>query len=283
MARFTNQARLTYSNGSADSNVAVGEILEVLSGTKTAVTGSYERNDSITYIISLVNSGSTALTGLTISDNLGSYTYNTQTLVPLDYITGSIKYYINGTLQTTPALTSTNPLTIAGISIPANGNTTIVYETQTNNYAPLSLEESITNQVVVTGNGITPITIEETVNANASPQLNITKSISPVPVTENGILTYTFLIENTGSTAADTTYSVIVTDTFNPILTDISVTFNGTAWTAGNEYTYDETTGLFSTTASSITVPAASYTRNPITGEINVLPGSSTLVVSGTV
>lgn len=37
MARFTNQAQLRYGNNVANSNIAVGEILEVLSATKTAV------------------------------------------------------------------------------------------------------------------------------------------------------------------------------------------------------------------------------------------------------
>ena len=41
MAIFTNQATLVYNGGSANSNIAVGEILEVLSADKTAVSGTY--------------------------------------------------------------------------------------------------------------------------------------------------------------------------------------------------------------------------------------------------
>lgn len=74
MARFTNQAQLRYGNAVANSNIAVGEILEVLSATKTAVRNTYEQNDTITYIISIVNSGNTAFTGITVSDNLGFIT-----------------------------------------------------------------------------------------------------------------------------------------------------------------------------------------------------------------
>ncbi len=94
MARFTNQAQLRYGNAVANSNIAVGEILEVLSATKTAVQDNYGQNDS-TYIISIVNAGNTAFNGLTIEDNLGSYTFNTTTLTPLTYVNGTIKYYIN--------------------------------------------------------------------------------------------------------------------------------------------------------------------------------------------
>ena len=46
MARFTNQAQLRYGNNVANSNIAVGEILEVLSATKTAVNnlcGEYRK------------------------------------------------------------------------------------------------------------------------------------------------------------------------------------------------------------------------------------------------
>ena len=96
MARFTNQAQLRYGNAVANSNIAVGEILEVLSATKTAVQDNYGQNDSITYIISIVNAGNTAFNGLTIEDNLGSYTFNTTTLTPLTYVNDTIKYYNTG-------------------------------------------------------------------------------------------------------------------------------------------------------------------------------------------
>ena len=57
MARFTNQAQLKYGNAVTNSNIAVGEILEVLSASKTAVRDTYGQNDSVTYLIALVNSG----------------------------------------------------------------------------------------------------------------------------------------------------------------------------------------------------------------------------------
>ena len=41
MAQFINQAQLSYNNSVVNSNVAVGEILEVLSATKTAVLDDY--------------------------------------------------------------------------------------------------------------------------------------------------------------------------------------------------------------------------------------------------
>ena len=55
MARFTNQAQLRYGRSIANSNIAVGEILEVLSAAKKAVRNTYRQNDTITYVISIVN------------------------------------------------------------------------------------------------------------------------------------------------------------------------------------------------------------------------------------
>ncbi len=68
-----------------------------------------------------------------------------------------------------------------------------MYEAALNEYAPVATESEITNTATITGGGITPITVDETVEALSEPVLSITKSVSPVPVTENGTLTYTFL------------------------------------------------------------------------------------------
>lgn len=283
MARFTNQAQLRYGNSVANSNIAVGEILEVLSATKTAVKNVYGRDDDITYVINIVNTGTTAFTGLTLTDNLGEYVFGTTTLVPLDYIDGTVKYFVNGIEQTTPTVNAGPPLVISGISVPAGGNATIVYEVTVNSFAPLAAGSEITNTATVSGNGFTSITVEETVQTDDAPLLTITKSVSPVPVAENGTLTYTFLIQNSGNTAATADTGIVVSDTFNPILSNISVTFNGTAWMEITNYNYDETTGLFETVAGQITVPAATYTQDATTGTVVVTPGTATLVVSGTI
>lgn len=283
MARFTNQAQLQYGNVIANSNIAVGEILEVLAATKTAVRKTYGQNDSVTYIVSIVNSGTVALNGITLTDNLGEYEFNEMALVPLTYMTNTVKYYINGVLQPSPVVVTESPLVISGISVPAGGNVILVYEAAINEYAPLGIEADIRNRVTISGGGITPIVAEETIDAISNPILTITKSLSPVPVTENGTLTYTFVIQNTGNVAATEATAALITDTFDPILSNLSVSFNGTAWTEGENYTYDEITGEFVTIAGQITVPAATYTQDTTTGVWLVNPGVSTLVVTGTV
>lgn len=283
MAQFTNQAQLRYGNAVTNSNIAVGEILEVLSATKVAVKNTYGSNDTVTYIISIVNSGTTAITGLSLSDDLGLYSFDSVVLTPLTYISGTALYYVNGVLQTTPTITEGPPLVISGLNIPAGGNVTLVYEAVVNQFAPLAVDSTITNTATISGAGITPIEINEVIVAEAEPMLTITKSISPVPVTENGTLTYTFLIQNSGNTAVEATDNAVVTDTFNPILSNLTVSLNGTTLAEGTGYTYDETTGEFATVAGQIKVPAATFTQDALTGVWAVNPGVSTLVVTGTV
>lgn len=74
MATFTNQALLTLSGNTVASNVASGELLDVLSLSKTAVGNSYNADGDITYIVTLTNTGTAAVSGITLTDNLGAYT-----------------------------------------------------------------------------------------------------------------------------------------------------------------------------------------------------------------
>ena len=82
MATFYNQATLSYNGNTTTSNITTGELVEVLSATKTAVQTEYQQDDTLTYVVNILNSGNTTMTGVTISDNLGAYTLNALTLVP---------------------------------------------------------------------------------------------------------------------------------------------------------------------------------------------------------
>lgn len=283
MAIFTNFATLSYNGGITNSNTVTGEILETVTATKTAVVDEYSSQDNVTYVVTLVNSGGVAINGLTVTDDLGGYAFGTGTVYPLNYTDGSIKYYANGVLQAAPAVTAGPPLVISGINIPAGGNVILVYEAAVTGFAPLDAGAEITNTVTVTGGGlVTPVTATETIGAQETADLTVSKALSPSVVAENGQITYTFVIANTGNTEAVATDSVVLTDTFDPILDPITVTYNGTVWTEGVNYTYDETTGAFATLPGQITVPAATYTQNP-DGTWTVTPGIATLTVTGTV
>ena len=67
MATITNQAALSYNGVTTLSNIAVGELVEVLTATKTAADTTYTAGGIKTFVISLVNSSAAALTGLILN------------------------------------------------------------------------------------------------------------------------------------------------------------------------------------------------------------------------
>ena len=284
MAIFTNQATLTYNGNSTNSNIAYGEILDVLVATKTAVEGSYTPGQIVTYVVTLRNTGTAALTGLVVTDDLGGYVFNGTTVYPLTYETGSVVQFTNGVPQAAPAVTAGPPLVFSGITVPAGGDVVLVYQAQANAFANPALDGTIDNTVTVTGDGLSaPITASATVTANVEPVLTISKSITPTQVVDNDRVTYTFVIQNSGNRAVVATDNAAITDTFDPILTALTVTFDGVAWTQGVQYNYDDNTGLFTTIPGQILVPAATYTQDPVTGAYSATPGIATLVVTGTI
>lgn len=284
MAIFTNQATLIYNGNSTNSNIAYGEILDVLVATKTSVEGSYTPGQLVTYVVTLRNTGNASLTGLVVTDDLGGYDFNGATVYPLTYEDGSVALFTNGVPQAAPTVTAGPPLVFSNITVPAGGDVVIVYQAQANAFANPAVGGSIDNTVTATGDGLSaPITATETVVANAEPVLSISKSITPAQVVDNDRVTYTFVIQNSGNQAVVATDDAAITDTFDPILTALAVTFDGTAWTQGVQYNYNELTGLFTTVPGQILVPAATYAQDPITGAYAVTPGIATLIVTGTI
>lgn len=284
MPTFTNQAFLSYNGRQTQSNIVTGQLTEVLTAAKTAINGTYRPGDVITYAVSLVNSSASALTGLTLSDDLGGYVAGAAgTVYPLTYVADSARYYQNGVLQAAPTVTAGPPMSIANLTVPANGNALLIYDAQVNEFAPAGTTASITNIATLTGQGLTePVTASVNVAAASEAALSIVKSLCPATVAENGQITYTFLIQNSGSLAADAAAGVVVSDRFTPILRDLAVTLNGTALAEGTGYTYDAATGQFDTVAGAVTVPAATYAQDVATGAWTTTPGLATLVVTGT-
>lgn len=284
MAIFTNQATLTYNGNTTTSNIAVGEIIEVLSATKTALEGTYGPGQLVTYVVTLRNTGALALTGLTLTDDLGGYPFGTGTVYPLTYSPGSVLLIVDGVPQAAPAVLAGPPMRITGITVPAAGNTVIVYQARANSFANPGEGGIIVNTVSVTGAGLTaPVTATEAVDSSAQAQLSILKSISPAQVQENDRVTYTFVIQNSGSTPVVATDNAVITDLFNPILTALTVMLDGAVWTQGVQYTYNEATGQFATLPGWLVIPAAAYTQDPVTGAYTVTPGTATLTVTGTI
>lgn len=280
---FTNQATLSFNGSAVRSNIVVGAVESALSIDKQSVAADYSASETLTYVISIVNNGENDATALTVTDDLGAYDFGGGTVRPMSYVPDTLKYYLDGELQPDSVLTVTytDDLVISGVSVPASGSTVLVYSAEVNEFAPLDADASITNTAVVSGNGVCGVEAEETLPAAVEPGLSLLKAVTPVPVAENGELTYTFTLLNFGNTAVTAEDNAAVSDTFSPALSDISVSMNGVPMTEGTDYTYDEATGVFETIAGTLSIPAAEFTQDTATGAWATVPGSAELTVTG--
>jgi len=71
---------------------------------------------------------------------------------------------------------------------------------------------------------------------------------------------------------------VYIVDTFDPALIITSVQIDGDTFTG---YTYED--DVFTTNVGVITVPAATAEQDPVTGAWIIVPGVTTLTVTGTI
>ena len=91
MLTFTNQAALSYRNRVRYSNLTTGQIADALTVAKESLTAAYGPEDDITSVVRLANNGTAALTDLTITDDLGGYTFDGTTVYPLAYAENSLR------------------------------------------------------------------------------------------------------------------------------------------------------------------------------------------------
>lgn len=281
MATFYNQATLTYRGGTVNSNIVSATLTEAVTLTKTSTLDAYRVGQRMTYTVGIVNSSVSPISTVTLSDDLGGYAFGGGTVYPLTYVEGSATLLVDG-VPTAVTVTDTEPLTLSGFTLPAGSSAVVVYNADVTAFAPPAPDGQIINTVTVNGIGAA-VTATETVNAENGAVLTVIKEVEPDTVGADGLITYTITVQNLGNTEAGEEENAVISDVFDPILTITEVTLNGQPLVEGVDYTYNETTGEFATVSGRVTVPAATYDRDPVTGAYTVTPGSTVLTVSGTV
>lgn len=283
---ITNQASLNYQyngqTGSAVSNIATATLTEALSVEKVSLEDVYRFGEELTYSVSFANDSGSALTGVTVTDNLGSYTVGGAAVTPLSYV-GPAILFVNGVFSgnITPALEA-NSVVFTIPTLASGARAQILYKAAVNSFAPLAEGSTITNTVSVLGAGVTtPVTDSDTVTVDNYADVTITKTMTPSSVVDGEALTYTFVINNYGNTEAT---NIVLTDAFDPAPENITVSVNGAA-IDDSDYSYvgGVLTLPVATSSFTLSLPAATVSQDAATGAVTVTPSSLTVTVTGVI
>lgn len=286
--QITNTATLRFLSGSKNHSVASNIATVTLQGPLEikmhALEAAYQLDDGLVYTISIRNTGSTTLNNVSVTDNLGSYTLADGTIItPLTYL-GPAHEYVDGAFHA--ALTPTvneHSLVFTINSLMPSTDVLIQYKVITNQYSTGELNvSSIVNTATASHPDISsPVTATYTMPLDAYAKVTIEKSMSPDPITDGSVLTYTFLIKNYGTAPAT---EVILSDQFTVPPSNLNVKLDSVA-IPPEDYEYTSGTLTYPSTTSSQTfdIPAASIQQDPATGEVTIVPSQRIVTVSGTI
>ena len=281
---ITNQASIAYrynnQSASAVSNIASAVLNDTLSVEKVSLESVYRPGDEITYVITVKNGGSSALAGVSVTDDLGAYTVGGTTVTPLTY-TGPAIVFVDGVFSgnITPTV-SADGISFGLATLGTGAVVQVIYKATVNSFAPVTEGGQITNTVTATAAGNnTPVSDSNTITADSFADVTITKTMAPSDVSEGDALTYTFVISNYGNAEAT---DIVLTDAFDPAPQNITVQVNGTVVPA-TDYEYANGVLTLPTTpgATELSLPPATITQDPATGEVIVTPSTLTVTVTG--
>ncbi len=288
MATIENFATVNYTSGGVAqtkvSNLAEIGLESAVTLSKNSLDQTYDENSVITHIITITNTSASAVNDLVVTDNLGTFLYNTTELTPLVYSAPSL-LLINGqdnTAQLTVDDTQADSLVFSFPSLPAGATANIIYKAEVNEFAPLALGSSIVNTATLeSSSDCASATASETIEVDENANVSVFKQMTPNPVVCGETVTYTIRIYNYGNIPAE---NVQLTDAFDPAPTILSITRDGTAL-ATTDYSYNAGTLTIPETGgtTTVTVPAATFTNDATTGAVIVTPGVVEYVITGTI
>lgn len=187
---------VVYSGLSNISNVTLKDENSLII-TKEAQSSSFIPGETLTYVLTISNGGSSYFTGVRIVDDLGG---NGQ----LSYIQGSaMLYYYSQYIR--PEIASTNPLTFTLSPLSPGQTMILTYSCKVSSSLPGSVL-SITNSVVGTGytyNDKVTTTASCEVQRSSMSELSIVKSATASSVSPGEVFSYNITLTNQSSTQAN--------------------------------------------------------------------------------
>ena len=236
--------------------------------TKTADTATATPGQTITYTITLANTGPTPYTGETITDNLST-------------VLTDATYNNDATTTGTGTLTYTDPtLTWTG-DLPTGTTATITYTVTIKNPDPG--DKNIYNTVTATalGNNCPTGSTDPACTSRVTvlvPALTITKTAGAPTVVAGATTTYTITITNTGQTPYT---AATLTDDLTGVLDDATYNTDATTTTGTLAYTAPNLTWTGNLAiAATATITYTVTTHNPDTGN-GLLTNTTTSTTPG--
>ena len=258
---MSNQATATYTfAGSTEELTEISNENQVIlrnetgiSITKTSDTNTFLPGQTITYYVSITNTGSLYFTGVRITDDLTGTGY-------LTYVPNSARLFINGQWLAAEVV-STNPLVATLSPLSPSGSYLLMYQATVSSSIPATVD-TLSNSVegigytwnsTVTGNSTYTLT------RSTSGDLTIIKTSSESTVSVGQVFNYTLTLSNTSDTIA--TLSSLedqLPEGFTITSISMRIGSGSTTTLASTDYTVDSTNLLTipSSTGPVLTVPA---------------------------
>lgn len=165
--------------------------------TKSVQNETFNVGDTISFIVTIKNTGVGYFSGLRVLDNFGGVDY-------IEYVSGSGAIYKNGSIEK-PETISCVPLVFSLTPLLPNESVILTYLCKVRNNIPLSVQ-NINSSVEVTGytNNSTITNVASVIiNRAKTAELKIVKSASATSVVSGEIFSYYLTIENEGLVDAE--------------------------------------------------------------------------------
>ena len=165
--------------------------------TKSVQNETFNVGDTISFIVTIKNTGVGYFSGLRVLDNFGGVDY-------IEYVSGSGAIYKNGSIEK-PETISCVPLVFSLTPLLPNESVILTYLCKVRNNIPLSVQ-NINSSVEVTGytNNSTITNVASVIiNRAKTAELKIVKSASATSVVSGEIFSYYLTIENDGLVDAE--------------------------------------------------------------------------------